>query len=225
MTSLAKGAIGLGGLGTVAGGGLLAHSLAKGDQKSALIKKLESDKFTILNLDTSKQESENSGWQKIFLGYSSLSDGKENRKIGNLTLSASGDKQEGINQLKKACSSLLNTEGDSSNFEKNYQLATQWCVEPVSIESLLQKQGTPFLDTGANNNQGWTEVAKAYEKAQSSTNKPLNEVTWSSVSNSNYDANITNIKNACNTRKTKSSHEEGFLNALKEAQSWCTARA
>ncbi|CBY93351.1 hypothetical protein HF1_13430 [Mycoplasma haemofelis str. Langford 1] len=222
MNSIAKGAIGLGGVGTATGEGILANHLINSKEERNLSSKLKEDKFILLNLDVSKQESDDSKWQTIFTSYEALTTDKANLKIGNLTLT-SGDKNAGIKQLKEACSSLLNTQPESSDFDKNYQLASQWCVEPISVESILQKRGITYLDTtGSENSKEWGEIAKEYEKIQTEAKKPLSEVTWTQVTSNNYSANITAIKEACKKRKEKSSHQEGFSDALKEAQSWCS---
>ncbi|AEG73655.1 hypothetical protein MHF_1421 [Mycoplasma haemofelis Ohio2] len=223
MNSIAKGAIGLGGVGTATGGGILANHLINSKEERNLSSKLKEDKFTLLNLDVSKQESDDSKWQTIFTSYATLTTDKANLKIGNLTLNSAGDKNAGIKQLKEVCSSLLNTQPESSDFDKNYQLASQWCVEPISVGSILQKRGITYLDTtGSENSKEWGEIAKEYEKIQTESKKPLSEVTWTQVASEDYSTNITAIKGACNTRKAKSSHQEGFLDALKEAQSWCS---
>ncbi|CBY93324.1 hypothetical protein HF1_13160 [Mycoplasma haemofelis str. Langford 1] len=220
--SIAKGAMALGGVGSVAGGGFLAHSLmSQNNQKSALVRKLESDKFTLLNFDTARTEAPDSSWKKILTSYSKLIQTKSELKIGDLALTEND--QEGINKLKNACSSILKVEEASSDFTNNYKLASKWCVEPISVGDLLSKRGSTYLDTSDSANKTkWTEVAKRYEvDKKASKNTLMSDVTWADVTSENYDTNIGHLKTACNTRKSKNSHEDDFERSLEEAQSWC----
>ncbi|AEG73646.1 hypothetical protein MHF_1412 [Mycoplasma haemofelis Ohio2] len=224
MSSALKGGLALGGVGAAAGGGYLIHSsLPKEEPKTSLASKLEEDKFTPLNLDTSKTENQNSPWKKILSSYKSLTASKTEFKIGNLSLKS--DDNKGINQLKDACSDLLKTLEDSSNFASNYKLASRWCVEPISISSLLSKRGTPHLNTTeSEDTEAWTALAKKYEEHKKTNKELMDGVSWTEVSNTDYTANINQIKSACNTRKDKSSHDdEAFEKHLREVQTWCTA--
>ncbi|CBY93307.1 hypothetical protein HF1_12990 [Mycoplasma haemofelis str. Langford 1] len=220
MTLGSKIAAGVATSGTAVGGGFLAHSLiSKEEGKKTLSKKLSEDGFTPLDTDVSKTDG---SWQTIFDKYKLLTNQKAHLKIQGLTLGSSENQQEGIIKLKTECSKLLKIEEDSSDLKKNYQLASKWCVKPISVETLLKARGITYLDTSSNTEE-WTKIAKRYESDKNAQKDTImSDVTnWTTVPDNNYSANIKLIQDACNSRKTKNSYEEDFEKSLKETQSWC----
>ncbi|AEW45860.1 hypothetical protein MHC_05020 [Mycoplasma haemocanis str. Illinois] len=223
MSIILKGAVTLGGMGVAVGGGFLANSLIlQNTSKNTLINKLKRDGFTPLNTDTSRTESQNSDWRKILTSYSSLIKTKPLLKLTNLSFEANDE--TGINKLKDACASLLKTQETSSSFTNDYKLESKWCVEPISVGDLLSKRGFSYLSTESSTETStWTEMAKKYERDKNANKSTLmSDLSWETVSNSNYTSNITKMQSSCKTRKFKNSHEDEFEKYLSEAEMWCS---
>ncbi|CBY93298.1 hypothetical protein HF1_12900 [Mycoplasma haemofelis str. Langford 1] len=226
MSIALKGAMGVGGIGATVGGGFLAHSvMSKSEPKKTLAKQLTDDGFTLINLDTTRTEESTSGWKKILDSYKTITAKKPELKIGTFSLETKD--LEDINKLKNACASVLKLEEGSSEFTKHHSIASKWCVEPISVNSLLSKRGIILLSTeGSENADAWTTIAKDYAANKKANSKePMDGVDSTEVSGTDYSGNISKIQTACNTRKTKSSHEEEFEKYLEDVQQWCVSKS
>ncbi|CBY93285.1 hypothetical protein HF1_12770 [Mycoplasma haemofelis str. Langford 1] len=161
--------IGIIGLGTTVGGGLLINSFIFGDESP----KTSSPKLTIadllkagglspLNFDTTKTEEPNSVWDTVLSDYRNpISEGQtalikllSEKGIEGVKLTLGADRNENINKLKIACSRFMNIDLDMISMpsaDKDKALASvrfmTFCVEPASVELMVSWQGGEFLDT------------------------------------------------------------------------------
>ncbi|CBY93334.1 hypothetical protein HF1_13260 [Mycoplasma haemofelis str. Langford 1] len=119
MTSLAKGAIGLGGVGAI-GGGTLAWQQGVFSSRESIRKKLISEGYKILS-------SSDGAWTQIFEKYKS----NENEwKFKDDQINASSGTTD-VQKLKDKCASAL--EGDADDKDEYYK-AAKWCVVPRKVE-------------------------------------------------------------------------------------------
>ncbi|OAL10525.1 hypothetical protein A6V39_00475 [Candidatus Mycoplasma haematobovis] len=222
MASLNKGiiiasTIGAGGIG--AGSYYGYHTFNKEtkdhQQKPPIVNigsKLKSEKYTLLKADsknfnevlTNYKTSIKSPDTPDFEGFNG--EGKDNETAEAILL--------------RHCQTILKNEKlDSGDYAK----AKKWCVEPITVTSLLKARGVTALeiaDSPGELQTQWSNKVKAYRSSQESRIEGL--AFTSSKETSPTSDEITNIKNSCKGIKDKKNHEDKFEENLKAFKAWCS---
>ncbi|AEG72779.1 hypothetical protein MHF_0507 [Mycoplasma haemofelis Ohio2] len=208
LSTLTKGSILLGGVGSSVGGYFLVNNLTSGDKKEAkaitsIRDKLTQEGYTPLNFENTA----GSDWEKIKTEYK-----KENTDTKRFSGVNKDDDATVLEGIKNSCLQYLL--GDSSN-EDNYQLSRRWCVVPVSVQNKLK--GRTFLNTeaGQPNNDG--EWDKIVTKHDSHPNKWI--IFEASKSK---EEKRTKIKEKCSAQAKLETTHTDFEDALRNVDLWCT---
>ncbi|CBY93295.1 hypothetical protein HF1_12870 [Mycoplasma haemofelis str. Langford 1] len=215
MTSLAKGALGLGGIGTVAGGGALAW------QQGAFSSKVKSIKEKLISENYQILDSSNSSWDSIFNVYKKT----ENQwKFKNDGISESSATTE-IQKLKDKCFDAL--KGDSEDADEYYK-ASKWCVVPRKVESFLD--ASSLLNTEESDNtdtSAWEKSLTSFKETKTgdsgNVKYAMENITIQEPENdSKKTENIKAMKGGCKSRRDKWHYELDFEKSLTEVKKWCS---
>ncbi|AEG73595.1 hypothetical protein MHF_1359 [Mycoplasma haemofelis Ohio2] len=215
-TAATKGLIGLGGLGSVAGGGALAWQQGAFSSSIKNVKdRLLSNGYEILDANSDK-------WTEIFKVYKDT--GNTKWKFENDEITSNTQDTE-IQKLKNKCKEAL--EKDSSD-EKSYSNASKWCVVPRKVESFID--GKSLLNTEENNQDGskWQKILAKYKDSKKEDNKKyaMDGVELEDDAGNTKDApNQKKIRDGCKARREKYHYSLDFENSLQEVKTWCTEEA
>ncbi|AEG73640.1 hypothetical protein HF1_13280 [Mycoplasma haemofelis str. Langford 1] len=212
-TSLAKGLMGLGGMGSLAGGAYLAkpYMFPKGESIEA---KLNLDKWEILST-----EGNDSAWNDIYGKYKTkeLSDpSRFDSKIAK-----DEDQSTGLPKLKESCKLALTQEFK----ESLYRTVTKWCVVPVSASDRLEKLGgytKISVDKTSSNPDGdlWTRRETEFKTKLNENNAYLG-VSLPSTTGSQSPSNIDLLKDGCKTHMDKKNYDGDFEGSMEKVKKWC----
>ncbi|AEG73637.1 hypothetical protein MHF_1401 [Mycoplasma haemofelis Ohio2] len=212
-TSLAKGLMGLGGMGSLAGGAYLAKPYIF-PPKAKIEDKLEEDKWQVLNWEGNTNE-----WDAIYEKYKSkeLTDpSRFDEKIAK-----GEDKSTGLTKLKESCKLALTQEFK----ESLYRTVTKWCVVPVSASDRLialggyQKINVSESDTTTDD--GTWKSRETEFKVKLQENNAYLGVNLPSTTGDQTAENIKLLKKGCETHMNKKSYEDDFEGSMEKVKKWC----
>ncbi|OAL10498.1 hypothetical protein A6V39_00340 [Candidatus Mycoplasma haematobovis] len=202
---VAKGLIGLGISGGIAGGG---YALFPSSTKNEITKELISKHYTILTNDPSNK----THWDSIIASYKALTTPPQNSlKFAELT----GNEDDAVSKLQGICNKLLNP--SSSTTLDTDKKAEKWCVEPISVSAILEKRGIKQIANSAQTN--W-ESKIILHRSEQDTNKKISNLSIGTTGTINPE-HLTDIKNKCRDIGNKKNHEDKYDENLTKFTSWC----
>ncbi|OAL09982.1 hypothetical protein A6V39_03655 [Candidatus Mycoplasma haematobovis] len=209
-----KGTIGLISVGGASG--LVAHQLLskqENKQKNSIGDKLEREKYILLSQDSQT-------WSTILDKYKEVTASKTNFKFDDFDGNKpSGSDKEAVDILKDHCQKTLSKKETDADSNAVFEKARKWCVVPISVTEILDKQGFKALDTGATKT-GWEAKIKGYKTAAAGVQKIAN-LTLSTDANTTIEKDYTDIKEKCRTISTVKNHDATFEETLKGFELWC----
>ncbi|AEW45851.1 hypothetical protein MHC_04975 [Mycoplasma haemocanis str. Illinois] len=214
--TLTKGLIGLGGLGSIAGGSVLAW------QKGVFSSSIKSVKDKLLSNGYEILDANSGHWTEIFKTYKDAKNTKWKFERDEIT-SSSQDSE--IQKLKDKCQEALSLR---SYDDQNYYNAVKWCVVPKKVESFIDKKS--LLNTAENNQdtQKWQQVLTKYKtsKKGGAGKYAMDGVELEDdAGNTKDESNRKKIIEGCKSRREKYHYSLDFESVLQEVKTWCTEEA
>ncbi|OAL10520.1 hypothetical protein A6V39_00450 [Candidatus Mycoplasma haematobovis] len=212
MSNVVRVAVGLGAISGVAGGGLLLNKFLSTEDIQS---KLKANSLEILDSNNNDDI-----WKKILASYKEVSAKEPKFKF-------SGEEVSDETKLKKQCEDTLKKKAGEDNESNNYyDKAKRWCTVPTSVEKVLGKEriilSTDTTPTKDKENQAeWDEKIKKYTD-QTNKDKIDNLDLGSKAITDVKPENRTRIREACKKLNEKHSFEEGYEEAIKKSQTWCS---
>ncbi|AEG73654.1 hypothetical protein MHF_1420 [Mycoplasma haemofelis Ohio2] len=209
----AKGLIGLGGLGSIAGGAYLAKPYIF-SEKDSIETTLTNNKWEVL-----KQEGQDSLWEEIYNKYKEQELDSPSRF--DKTITKGEDKSTGLPKLKGSCQKALSQEFSPSL----YRTVTRWCVTPISAADRLEKLGgykkinVEETNTTADQTE-WTAKETEFKKALDKNNSYLG-VTLPSSESKQVEANIKLLKAGCKKHMDRKNYDDDFEGSMEKVNTWC----
>ncbi|OAL10467.1 hypothetical protein A6V39_00185 [Candidatus Mycoplasma haematobovis] len=202
------------GLGLVGGAGVTAHYLLN---DNSIGKALKDKGHTLLNFDITNTQ-DKATWDPIVKAYVS-----SNKKINDVTIvitpSDGTPTQDNVNGLKKACAKVIESK---NNNETTLQNAEQFCVTPITVKSLVEKQRT-VLDSTASTNETpteWNNLVTSYLNA--STDKQISGVTLAQNNPSDESGKRDALKRGCEGIKNTKTHDTNYHKQYEQFVNWCS---
>ncbi|OAL10703.1 hypothetical protein A6V39_01365 [Candidatus Mycoplasma haematobovis] len=210
---LIKSAIGLAGAGGI---GFTAHqgyqafqSKYVREEKNKVKSQLESKGYIPLTKGSTH-------FTAILSSYTTISKAKAALKFGTFT--GEGDTRDPKDILWEHCQNAFNDDVSDDLFNKT----RKWCVEPISVSSILTKQGHTKLDTSSQDVgiKGKWDAKITKHRKQDSTQKIATLDVGTGVTEIT-DEHRNRIKQKCNEIGEVKSHDDKYEDNLGIFKIWC----
>ncbi|AEG73187.1 hypothetical protein HF1_08500 [Mycoplasma haemofelis str. Langford 1] len=194
-----------GGVGGIAGGGILVHELSK--DEGSTIRGLFSKSQTkiLLSLDSESEE-----WKKAWNSY----------KTKNPWNLKNTNSEETTQEFKDKCSSLLN-EKVSGEDSDTYSQFVLYCSRDKAVKDILKGKGYS-LARKEGNESFWQGQFDKYKAADE--NKKIPNINIGKDEKHNESNNLDKLKSGCTDAFNKPVTDASYMDVLENIREWCSSK-
>ncbi|OAL09987.1 hypothetical protein A6V39_03680 [Candidatus Mycoplasma haematobovis] len=215
MSTAIRALVGVGALGGVAGGGLLLNNFLSTENIQS---KLEANGFKLLT----DSADNNAVWQSILTSYRATTNTLKFEGFNGGTTAVSSD-TESLNTLKQKCKDLTGKKVSEDKKNKLYDQAKKWCIVPVSVSKLLEKEYTP-LNTNKDDKEADKSIWTTKISEHKNTGNQKKKITSLKLAEGDRkeDEHLTQIKEQCKTIGETENHSDKFEEYQENYKDWCS---